>query len=133
MTDQHPNKKIALRHSFDIIAAAITVVAALAVLQTFVIGKHYLIPTMILFWGVLFGNLAFYGFQCRLWAKHILFWLFFVFTCHLFFAIFFSVRYRAILGDAWEYVGSALFAVFAFLTVTYARQNALFARTDGST
>jgi len=124
--------KLSLRNSFDIIAAAIAVVAVLAVLQTFVIGKHYIIPTMILFWGVVFGNLAYYGFRGQLWAKRILFWLFFVFTCHLFFAIFFSVRYRAILGDAWEYVGSALFVVFAFLTFSYARRNALFAGTGGA-
>lgn len=121
-----------LRNSFDIIAAVIAAFAVLAVLQTFVIGRHYLIPTMILVWAVLFGNLARYGFAGRRWAKQILFWIFFVFTCHLFFAIFFTQKYREIMGDAWEYVGSGLFVVFAFLTVQYARKNALFGDDGGA-
>lgn len=118
--------KFSLGNSFDIISAVIAGVAVLGVLQTFIIGKHYLIPTMILCWAVLFGNLARYGLQGRTWAKHVLFWIFFVFTCHIFFAIFFTQKYREMLGDAWEYVGSAVFVVFAFLVVQYARRNALF-------
>lgn len=117
-----------LKNSLDLIAALIAVVAALAVLQTFVIGKHYLIPTMILFWGVLFGNLARYGLRDHAWAKQILFWIFFLFTAHLFFALFFSVKYRAILGSAFEIVIGVMFLVFALLTFAYAKGNALFRR-----
>lgn len=118
--------KFSLENSFDLIAAVVALAALLGVLHTFVVGKHYLIPTMILFWGVLFGNLARFGLQGSAWAKHILFWIFFVFTWHLFFAIFFTQKYREVLGDAWEYVGSVLFVLFAFLSVQYARRNRLF-------
>lgn len=120
------NGKFSWQHSFDLIAAMIAILGILGVLQTFLIGKHYLIPTMLLFWSVLFGNLARFGLQGMSWAKHVLFWLFFIFTCHLFFAIFFTQKYRALLGDAWEYVGTGLFIVFAVLCVQYARKNAIF-------
>ncbi len=115
-----------LKNSLDLIAVLIALVAALAVLQTFVIGKHYLIPTMVLFWGVLFGNLARYGLQGHAWAKQILFWIFFIFTVHLFFALFFSVKYREILGSAFEFVIGIMFLIFAILTFSYAKGNALF-------
>ena len=124
------NGKLSWQHSFDLIAALIAIVAVLAVLQTFIIGRHYLIPTMILFWAVLFGNFARYGLQGRPWAKQVLFWIFFIFTCHIFFAIFFTQKYRQVLGDAWEFVGSGLFIVFAVLCVQYARTNRLFAAPE---
>lgn len=120
------NGKFSWQHSFDLIAALIAIFGVLGVLQTFIIGKHYLIPTMLLFWTVLFGNLARFGLRGLSWAKHVLFWLFFVFTCHLFFAIFFTQKYREVLGDAWEYVGTGLFVVFAVLCIQYARTNAIF-------
>lgn len=123
------NNAFSLKHSLDLIAALIAFVAALAVLQTFLIGKHYIIPTMVLFWAVVFGNLARYGLQDRFWAKQLLFWVFFILTCHAFFALFFSVRYREILGDAFEYVCGAVFIVFALLVFDYAKRNALFHRT----
>ncbi len=120
------NNAFSLKHSLDLIAAVIAVVAALAVLQTFVIGRHYIIPTMILFWAVVFGNLARYGLRGRPWAKQILFWIFFLFVAHTFFALFFSVRYRELLGGAFVYVGGAVFIVFAVLVFDYAKRNAIF-------
>lgn len=117
------NNKFSLQHSFDLIAAVLAVVALLGVLQTFVIGKHFIIPTMALFFCVLFGNLARYGFQGRVWAKQILFWMFFVFTWHAFFALFWAKKYREIFGDSFEYVFGGIVLAFAFLLFRYAQKN----------
>jgi hypothetical protein len=117
---------LSLKNSFDLIAAVIAAGALLGVLQTFVIGRHFIIPTMILFWAVLFGNLARYGFQGRVWAKQLLFWIFFLFTSHAFFALFFAKKYREILGGSFEYVCGAIVVVFAWLVYQYAKKNELF-------
>lgn len=107
---------LTLANSFDLIFAALAVVGALAALQTFVIGQHYIIPSVILVVTVVLGNLARFGLGNRAWAKHILFWSGFLFTAHAFMALFFSRRYREILGDAFEPVCGAVFLLFAFLT-----------------
>lgn len=125
----HMKNAFSLKHSLDLIAALIAVIAVLVVLQTFLIGKHYIIPTMVLFWAVLFGNLARYGLRDYSWAKQILFWIFLIFACHTLFALFFSVRYRELLGDAFVYVCGAVFIVSAILVFDYAKRNALFHRT----
>jgi len=104
-------------------------VAALAgVLHTFIVGKHYVIPTMILFVAVTFGNLARSGYRGQAWAKHVLFWIFFVLTCHLFFALFYAARPRELLGAAFVPVYGVLFVVFGLLVFQYGRQNQLFRR-----
>ena len=120
------NKKISLHHSLDLVAALIAFVAVLGVLQTFIIGKHFIIPTMILFFAVLFGNLARYGFQDRAWAKQVLFWVFFLFTAHVFFALFFAVKYREIFGEAFEFVFGGIFVALVFLVRSYAKKNGIF-------
>ena len=117
------NKKVSLQHSLDLIAAIVAFVAFLGVLQTFIIGKHFIIPTMILFFGVLFGNLARYGLQGRAWAKQILFWIFFIFTLHAFFALFWAKKYREIFGDSFEYVFGGVVIVFSFLLFKYVMEN----------
>ncbi len=127
------NKKLSLQHSFDLIAATIAMVAFLGVLQTFVIGRHFIIPTMALFFCVLFGNLARYGFQGRLWAKQILFWIFFLFTCHAFFALFWAKKYREIFGDSFEYVFGGIVVVFAFLLIMYVRKNDILQGSQSNT
>ena len=119
------SSKLTLENSLDLIAALVAAVALLGVLQTFVIGKHFIIPTMILFFCVLFANLARYGLQGRLWAKQILFWIFFIFTGHLFFALFFAKKYREVLGDSFEFVFGGLLVLFVFLVVRYAQKNAI--------
>ena len=119
---------LTLSNSFDLIFAVLTVVGVLATLQTFVIGQHYIIPSVILAVTVLIGNLARFGLDNRAWAKHILFWCGFLFTSHTFMALFFSKRYREILGDAFEPACAGVFLVFAFLTWQYARGNRIFAR-----
>lgn len=120
--------KFSLEYAYELLFALISVIAGIAVLQTFVIGQHYIIPSGILVFTVLSGNLAWWGFADKRWAKYLLFWLGFLFTCHAFFALFFSKRYREILGDAFEITCGTVVIVFAFLTVQYARRNNLFGR-----
>lgn len=117
-----------LRNSIDLIAAAIAAGAVVGVLQTFIIGRHFIIPTGILLLAVLFGNLARYGLQGKNWAKHVLFWIGFLWTCHAFFALFWARKYREIFGGSFEYVFGALVLVLGFLVFQYARRNALFRR-----
>ena len=117
------SEKLSLRNSLDIVAALIAALALIGVLQSFLIGKHFIIPTMILFFGILFGNLARYGFRGYAWAKHILFWIFSIFTAHTFFALFWAKKYRELLGDSFEYVCGGIFLVFAFLLFRYAKEN----------
>jgi hypothetical protein len=119
---------LSLRYFFDWLFALAAAIAILATLQTFAIGRHYIIPTGILVAAVLLGNIAWYGFRDQRWAKEILFWCGFLFTAHAFFALFFSKRYREILGDAFEPVCAVVVILFAFLTFQYARKNRLFGR-----
>ena len=116
---------ISLKHSLDLLAAIIATGAFLGVLQTFIIGKHFVIPTMVLMLAVIFGNLARGGMRGERWAKHVLFWIFFIATCHAFFALFWAVTPRDILGDAFLFVYGAAFAIVGFLTWQYAKRNEL--------
>jgi hypothetical protein len=120
------SNRFSLRYTFDLLFALATGIAGLAVLQTFIIGQHYIIPSGILAAAILTGNLAWWGLKDQPWAKYTLFWIGFLFTCHLFFALFFSVRYRELLGDAFEIVCSGAFILFAYLSIQYARLNHLF-------
>ncbi len=126
------NKVLSLRYSLDTLIALITAALIAGVLQTFVIGQHYLIPTGLLTFAVLLGNFARFGFSDRRWAKQVNFWIGFVLTSHVFFALFWSRKYREILGDAFEIVGTLVFLLLGFLTVQYARRNKLFSATDAS-
>jgi hypothetical protein len=118
--------KLSLRYSFDLIVAALAAMALVAVLQTFLIGRHFIIPTVILTVAVLLGNLAWQGLHDRPWAKHVLFWCGFVFTCHAFFALFWAQRYRELLGAAFEPTAAVITVMFAWLAFQYARRNRLF-------
>jgi len=116
-----------LEHSLALLAWLIAIAALLGVLQTFVIGKHFVIPTMILFMAVVFGNLARFATRGQDWAKHVLFWIFFIAACHAFFALFWAKTPREMLGDAFIYVYGAHFLLLSFLCWQYAKKNALFA------
>ena len=120
------NRLLSLDNSFDLIFALAAVAGVLATLQTFVIGQHYIIPTGILTVTVLLGSLARYGLAGQRWAKEILFWCGFLFSAHMFFAIFFSKRYPEVLGAAFLPVTIGTFLLFAFLSYRYARGNNLF-------
>ncbi len=112
-----------LKHSLDLAAAIIAIAALLGVLQTFIIGRHFVIPTMLLVPAVLFGNLARCSLRGERWAKHVLFWIFFIGTCHAFFALFWAVTPREILGDAFLFVYGAVFIIVGFLSWQYAKKN----------
>ena len=112
-----------LKHSLEMAAALVAVAALIGVLQTFVIGKHYVIPTMMLVLTVIFGNLSRQGLRGERWAKHVLFWVFLLATCHAVFALFWAKTPGEILGDAFIYVYGAVFVVLAILCWNYAKKN----------
>ena len=58
-------------------------------------------------------------------AKQIIFWIFFIATCHAFFALFWAATPREILGDAFLYVYGAAFGILAYLSWQYAQRNEL--------
>jgi len=118
--------KLTYSNSLEWITAFITCLSTLAVLQTFIIGRHFIIPSAILSLSILLGNLTAYAFMGRLWAKRIIFWLYFVFTSHLFFALFWAKKYREILEQAFIPSFLIIFLLFAFLLVQYNRKNQLF-------
>lgn len=117
---------LSLGNSFDLIFALFAAIGVLAVLQTFIIGQHYIIPSGILALTIVLGNVARFGLAGEGWAKHVLFWCGFLFTAHLFFALFFSKRYPEVLGAVFIPACITLIVVFGFLTVQYARRNRIF-------
>jgi hypothetical protein len=117
---------LSLSYSFELIFAALAVTGGFATLYTFVVGRHYIIPSVLLLATVIAANLARFGFKDRIWAKEILFWTGLLFTAHAFMALFFSKRYREILSGAFEPVCAFVTIVFALLTLQYARRNRLF-------
>ena len=119
-------KIISVKNSFDLIIGLIAFIGFLAVIETFIFGKHYIIPTAILLITIVLANLSFYGIREKRSAKKIIFWIFFLFDMHLFFALFFSVKYRVLLGNIFEVVCSLLIVILSYLLVKYQKQNALF-------
>jgi len=116
-------KLFSLKHSLDLLAVIVTIAALLGVIQTFIIGQHFVIPTMLLVLVVLFGNLAGSSMRGERWAKHILFWIFFIATCHAFFALFWAKTPREMLGDVFLFVYGAAFIMLGFLTWQFAKKN----------
>ncbi len=112
-----------LKRSLDLLAVIVAIAALLGVLQSFIIGKHFVIPTMVLVLAVFFGNLARSSMRGERWAMHVLFWIFFIATCHAFFALFWAVTPREILGEAFLFVYGAAFVILGFLTWQYAKKN----------
>ena len=119
-------KMFSLKHSLELLAVLITTGAVLGVLQTFIIGEHFIYPTMILVLAVFFGNLARFGFRGQRWAQHTLFWIFAIAACHAFFALFWAKTPRELLGEAFIYIYGADFLLLSFLSWQYARRNELF-------
>ena len=119
-------KLFSLKHSLELLAVLITAGALLGVLQTFIIGRHFIIPTMILVLAVFFGNLARFGLQGQRWDQHALFWVFAIAACHAFFALFWAKTPRELLGEAFIVIYGADFLLLSFLSWQYARRNELF-------
>ena len=118
-------KLFSLEHSLELLASIIALGAFLAVLQSFIIGKHYIIPTAWLLLTVLFGNLARSGLRGEYWAQALLFWMFFLATANTFMGIFFAQTPKELLAGAFLPVYILLFAVLAFLTWQYAKRNGI--------
>lgn len=121
------NRFFSLRNSLDLIAAVIAVAALVTVIQTFVIGRHYVIPTMILFIVIVFGNLARFGVRGAPWAKQLLFWIFLLSAGHAFFALFWAAKPREIFGAAFPYLYGGYLVLITALLIPYASQNSIFA------
>ena len=119
-------KWFSLQYSLDTVAAIAAVAGIAGVLQTFIIGKHFIIPTMLLAVTILFANLARFGYRDNAFAKNLLFWFGILITCHAFFALFWAKTPREILGGAFLPVYGSVFIIFAFLSWQYARRNKLF-------
>ena len=117
------NKVFSLKYSLDTVAALLAVAGFIGVLQTFIIGKHYIIPTMLLTVTVLLGNIARAGYRDNALAKRILFWLGVLLTCHAFFALFWAQTPRELLGAAFYPVYGICFVVFGYLTWQYPGRN----------
>ena len=123
-------KKVSLNHSIDLLMAVFTVLAAAAVLQTFIIGKHFIIPTVLLMVTIFLGNLAWYGFKQEKWAQFLNFWAGVILTSHFFFALFWAKKYRELLGSAFEPIAVIVTLLLFALTWFYASKNQLFSRND---
>ena len=119
-------KLFSLEHSLELLASIVAILATLGVLQTFIIGKHFVIPTMIMILAVIFGNLARFAMLGKIWAKHVLFWIFFVAAGHTFFALFWAKTPRDLLGSAFNFVYGAQFLLLSFLSWQYAKKNRFF-------
>lgn len=126
------SKKLNYHNSLEWITAFITCLLVVAVIETFIIGKHFIIPTIILTFSILLGNLSAYALIGKLWAKRMIFWLYFIFTSHLFFALFWAKKYREILEHAFVPIFLITFLLFAFLLIQYKRNNKLFSANKAS-
>ena len=115
--------------ALEALAALIALGAALGVLQTFIIGKHFVIPTMVLLLVFYFGNLARFGLRGERWAKHLLFWTFALLVAHSFFALFWAAEARpgALFGAAFYPLYGGFFVIVGGLSAAYAKRNGLFA------
>ena len=89
---------LTLDNSFDLIAAVIATACFAAVLGTFVIGKHYIIPTFWLAIALLFANLARHGLAGARWAKQILGHIGLLASANLFMGLFFAKTPKELLG-----------------------------------
>lgn len=117
---------LSLRNTWDLIAILIAIATfLLAAISEFYIGQHYMRPTMVLLFTVLFGNLARHGLRGDRWAKHILFWFGFLMSCMAFMGIFFAQRPKELLGDLFLPVWIAMFLLVAWLTWQYKRSNGI--------
>lgn len=121
-------KLFSLDHALEALATLVAVGAGLGVLQTFIIGKHFVIPTMILLLVFFFGNLARFGLQGQRWAQHMLFWVFLLMVFHTFFALFWAGEARPgqLFGGAFYPLYGGFTVIVGWLCFGYAGRNKLF-------
>ncbi|MDZ7643446.1 MAG: hypothetical protein U5K76_03965 [Woeseiaceae bacterium] len=118
-------KAFSLQYSLETLCALLALLAFAAVLQSFIIGKHFIIPTGWLTLALFLGNVARFGYRDAPWAKHVAFWLGVLLTCHWFMALFWAQALRRMLGGVFEPVALVITLVLAFLTWQYWRRNPL--------
>ena len=116
---------LTLDNSFDLIAAVIATACFAAVLGTFVIGKHYIIPTFWLAIALLFANLARHGLAGARWAKQILGHIGLLASANLFMGLFFAKTPKELLGGLFLPAWGLAFLIVAGLTWQYVSRNAL--------
>lgn len=119
------NDALSLKSSWDLLALLAAALSFAAAMYQFVVGQHYMIPTAILLWTVLFGNLARWGLKGQRWAKYVLFWFGVLMTAMAFMGLFFAQQPKVLLGNLFLPVWGALFLVVLWLTWQYKRQNRL--------
>lgn len=119
-----------LDNALEALAVLVSLAALAGVLQSFVVGRHFVIPTLFLVLAVLFGNLVRFGVRGHRWAKHFLFWTFLVLACHAFFALFWAAEARPglLFGAAFYPLYGGFFIVVGALCALYAGRNSLFSR-----
>lgn len=118
-------KAFSLRYSLETLCVFLTLLGLAAVLHQFIVGRHFIIPTALLVFPLLTGNVARHGYRDRPWAKHVAFWIGVLLTCHWFFALFWAQTLRQMLGGAFEPVALVVTLLLAYLTFQYRRRNAL--------
>lgn len=114
-----------LKSTWDLFAILAALLAFASAMVQFVVGQHYMIPTAILVWTVLFGNLARYGLAGQRWAKYVLFWFGVLMTAMAFMGIFMAGRPKELLGVLFLPAWGAMFLAVAWLTWQYKRRNGL--------
>jgi hypothetical protein len=113
-------------NSLALIAAFASALGIFAVLYTFILGRHYIIPTAILADVVILANLAFFGIQGRKWAQYFLFWLLALLCAHTFFALFWARTPPEVLGSAFLPLYLSVCLLSGVLAWQYAGSNQLF-------
>ncbi|HIG39503.1 MAG TPA: hypothetical protein EYQ14_03030 [Gammaproteobacteria bacterium] len=114
-------EKLTLSYSLEWLTLAAAGVGFLAVAYTFIIGKHYVIPTGLLVGAIVLANLGYHGIQNKLWARNILFWSAVVICAHTFFALFWAKAPRDLLGQSFIPVYGFACVLFGYLAYTHAR------------
>ena len=124
-------KLTSLAYSLETLASLFAIGALAGVAQTFVIGQHFVIPTMILLLVFLFGNLARFGYRDQRWAKHLLFWLFLLMVCHALFALVWAGDFRPgqFFGAAFYPLYGGFALIVGGLCFDYARRHSLLRTT----
>lgn len=115
-------ERLSINYALEWIAAGLTAIAGVTVIYTFIVGQHYIIPTITLVNMIILGNVAYYGLRNQQWARTVLFWAAIVVSAHAFFALFWAKAPRELLGPAFvpTYVG--LFVLFSVLAWVYRRE-----------
>lgn len=96
------------------VANVLAIFAVLLMFYTFY-NKHFVTPTINLASAIVFYNLSVYGFRRKPWLRTLPFYFCVVMCVHAYFALFWAITPRAMLGDNFTLTYSIACAVFALL------------------